>query len=160
MANTLGDGAGGGGGGDGSSDSDGTSGGRDADSGRTGLGDAIHVTFAVAGAFAEYLKATFLTSKNKLRWQDLGGSLIGGLFIAVWQGLIGIPIALGSVVAEFVWPITNAMQDGGAHLSASIRETAAAVWDPAQLGIASLPVNAAVVVLAGAAIAYGVKYSG
>jgi hypothetical protein len=145
----------GGGSGDGTDDGDDTTDG--GGSGRFGSGSAYDEAFARLGVLASFLKSQFLGSDNRINWKGLGSGLIGGLLLAVWQGLIGIPIAFSKAIRELTTPITAAIDSGGASLAAQIQLNSILVWDAANFGVLSIVVNIGAALLAGAIIAWGVN---
>lgn len=131
--------------------------GDDPGGGRFDEGSLYDETVTVVGALGEYLKENFLTGGNYIDWKGVSGGLIGGLLLAVWQGLIGLPLAFAEAIDELTSPVADAFSSGADGVFAQIQTNADLIWDAAQFGAFSVVVNVAVALAAGAIIAWGVS---
>lgn len=105
-------------------------------------------------SLAEQLREQFL-SGGQLNWQGLGGGIVGGLFTALWLGIIQLPLSIGRALEAYYARIAGGVEDGGGAIASAVESSSSAAWDPVSSGLFALPVSLAVVLATFAVIALG-----
>jgi hypothetical protein len=96
----------------------------------------------------------YVDDQHRVRVFGMVSGIIGGVWTAIWAGIIRLPESLGYAIAAILSPVTSAFENGGDRISNEIRDIGS-LWDPFEAGLAGLPLNAAVVLVAFVVLAVG-----
>jgi hypothetical protein len=101
------------------------------------------------------LKNAFLDDSNNIRWQELGGAIVGAGAVQAFRSVAAIPLGVAAAIRDGLGSIASAVNSGGEMLTATISQNQ--LFASVGFGVFSLPVGVLLVLLSVAIIVIGYR---